>query len=219
MKLPRAHAASTRPSRAFTLVESLIVSTTLVIIIGSVIACNLFGLSMAARQAIWMGATTDSAQAVSTLMADIRSATAVAAGTYANNVFIAATNGGQLSGNALLITTNPSVQSTSPPWNPPWTLYYYDNVSNNLVRSNYYGPAAPGDSSLVSANPITNDVTHPIFTEVDYTGTPLTNSATTFAVSIYLSFTSLQNAQVVIESGSTVDLYQIMATVSPRLRL
>ena len=123
------------------------------------------------------------------------------------------------SGPTLLITTNQPVPTAAPPWSPPWTLYYYDSVSNNLVRSNYYGPAMPGDSSLVSANPITNDATHMIFTEVDYTGTALSNATPLAAVTIYLSFTKLQNSQVIIESGSAVDLYQIIATVSPRLRL
>jgi len=211
MTLPSFQKGTGRGCRAFTLVEALITSATLVIVLGSVIMCNLFGLSMAARQQIWLGASDDAAQAVGTLMQDVRSAVTLQVGTFTNSVFTQTASSGQQSGNALMVFTNSSTL--------PWILYYYDSKSNNLVRSNYYGTGVAGDVRLVSANPITNDMTHPIFTEVDYTGTALSNATPLSAVSIYLSFTKLQDPDIVIQSGSTVDLYQIVTTVSPRLRL
>jgi hypothetical protein len=213
MRLPSPQSGTLRERRAFTLIEALITSTTLVIIIGSVIMCNLFGLAMAVRQQIWLGASDDSAQAISTLEGDIRSIVSVQVGTYSNNVFTQTAAIGQQSGNALMIFTNSSTTT-------PYILYYYDSVSNNLVRSNYYGVGQNGDSRLVSANPITNDLTHPIFTEVSCTGAPLSNSTPLApSISIYLSFTKLQDPEIIIENGSAVDLYQIITTVSPRLRL
>lgn len=211
MRLLNLQNKTARARRAFTLVEALITSATLVIVLGSVVMCNLYGLSMAVRQQIWLGASDDAAGAIGTLMEDIRSATSLEVGSYSNSVFTQTASTGQQSGNALMIFTNSSTL--------PWILYYYDSTSNNLVRSNYYGPSVNGDSKLVSANPITNDVTHPIFTEVDYTGTALSNATPLTAVTIYLSFTKLQDPDIVIESGSSVDLYQIITTVSPRLRL
>lgn len=211
MRLLNLQNKTARAGRAFTLVEALITSATLVIVLGSVVMCNLYGLSMAVRQQIWLGASDDAAGAIGTLMEDIRSATSLEVGSYSNSVFTQTASTGQQSGNALMIFTNSSTL--------PWILYYYDSTSNNLVRSNYYGPSVNGDSKLVSANPITNDVTHPIFTEVDYTGTALSNATPLTAVTIYLSFTKLQDPDIVIESGSSVDLYQIITTVSPRLRL
>lgn len=211
MRLLNLQNKTARARRAFTLVEALITSATLVIVLGSVVMCNLYGLSMAVRQQIWLGASDDAAGAIGTLMEDIRSATSLEVGSYSNSVFTQTASTGQQSGNALMIFTNSSTL--------PWILYYYDSTSNNLVRSNYYGPSVNGDSKLVSANPITNDVTHPIFTEVDYTGTALSNASPLTAVTIYLSFTKLQDPDIVIESGSSVDLYQIITTVSPRLRL
>lgn len=211
MRLLNLQNKTARARRAFTLVEALITSATLVIVLGSVVMCNLYGLSMAVRQQIWLGASDDAAGAIGTLMEDIRSATSLEVGSYSNSVFTQTASTGQQSGNALMIFTNSSTL--------PWTLYYYDSTSNNLVRSNYYGPGVNGDSKLVSANPITNDMTHPIFTEVDYTGTALSNATPLTAVTIYLSFTKLQDPDIVIESGSSVDLYQIITTVSPRLRL
>jgi len=209
MRMPCFKTGTRRGRRAFTLIEALLASTTLVIIIGSVIMCNLYGLSMAARQQIWLSASSDAGKAVGTLMNDIRSANSLYVGTYQTNVFIPVANNVQQSGVALLIY--PTTNAT------PWTIYYYDSVSNNLDRTNYYGTGQPGDFKLVSANPITNDGTHAIFTEVDYTGTPLTTSNTLASISIYLSFTKLQDPQIVIQNGSVVDLYQIITTVTPRL--
>jgi hypothetical protein len=192
-------------------VEVLIASSALVLIIGSIMMCYLFGASMVCRQQIWMSASDDAANAIGSLMANIRAANTLQVGTFKTNVFTPAASTNQQSGNALWIY--PTTNST------PWVFYYYDSVSNNLVQTNYYGSNQTGACKLVSANPITNDYTHPIFTEVDYLGTPLSNSTTVASISIYLSFMKLQNPQIVIESGSAVDLYQITATVSPRTKL
>jgi type II secretory pathway pseudopilin PulG len=200
-----------RHSRGFTLLEALVVSGTLVFIIGSVIMCNLFGLAMSDRQEIWIGASEDAANVIGLVMSDVRSANSLQVGTYAGSTFTQTGSTNTQSGSALLVypTTN----------SYPWVLYYYDATSNNLVRTNYNGPSVPGDFKLVSANPITNDATHAIFTEVDYTGAPLTAPTTIAPISIYLSFTRLQNPQIVIENGSLVDLYTITAVVAPRLHL
>ena len=215
MKLLSPLPAARRHLRAFTLCEVMVVSGTLVIIVTSVILCNLFGLAMADRQQIWLGASDDASEAYGTLMSDIRSANSLQVGTYTNSVFTQTSASNLQSGSALLIytTTNTSY---------PWTLYYYEPGGSNLVRTNYYGPSSNGDYNLVSANPITNDSTHPIFTEVDYTDTPLSNLSTNVTVapiSVYLSFTSLQNPQIIIKDGSLVDLYTITAVISPRLQL
>jgi len=202
-----------RASRAFTLVETMVVCATLVILIGSVIAANLFGLSMAMRQQIWLGASGDTAKSIGMLMEDIRSANTLEVGSYTNNTFTVVSSTNQQSGNAIQIwsTTNTA----------PWTIYYYDTVSNHLVRTNYYGAGISGDYKLVSANEITNDSTHPIFTEVDYTGTPYTSvnaiAVMPPSVKVYLSFTKLQDPDVTVESGSSVDLYQTIAVVTPRV--
>lgn len=213
MKLRHSNLKTLRGRRGFTLAEALITASILVILLGSVIMANLFGLSMAARQQIWMSASSDAAQAVSTLMNDIRSGVVVQVGTYQTNGFSATPSTNTQVGNALLIFTN----TTATYGAGPWVLYYYDSAGANLVRTNYYGGNFGGDFKLVSANPITNDSTHSIFTAVDYTGTPLTSPSTSDpSIQIYLSFTKLQDPQVVIENGSAVDLYQLITTVTPR---
>jgi hypothetical protein len=224
MKLQCSKSRTLRGRRAFTLVEAMVASVTLIILIGSVIMCNLYGLAMAVRQQIWLGASDDGAQAVGMLMGDIRSANTLYVGTYSNNVFTQTAATGQQSGNALMIFT--ATNSTMAAG--PWILYYYNLAttigglnSNSLVRTNFYGAGIAGDYKMVSANPITNDYTHPIFTELDLsgTGTPISNYNSIAPISVYLSFTKLQDPQVIIESGSLVDLYQITTTVTPRLLL
>ncbi len=217
MKLQGSKSRTWRGRRAFTLVEALVASVSLIILIGSVIMCNLYGLSMAVRQQIWLGASDDAAQAVGRLMGDIRSAVTLQVGSYQANVFTQTVSSNQQSGNALLIFTNSAGTIAA----GPWVLYYYDSTSNNLVRTNFYGAGTLGDYKLVSANPITNDSTHPIFTELDNSGTgaPISNATTLAPVSVYLSFTKLQDPQVVIENGSVVDLYQVTIAVFPRALL
>lgn len=210
MKLRHSHSKNRRGPRAFTLVETLVVMVTLVIIIGSVISANLFGLAMATRQAIWVGASDDAANAISTLTVDIRAASSLSVGTYASGVYTADGLTNTQTGNALMIYSTTNTVA-------PWVLYYYDSVSNNLVRTNYNGPGTNGDYKLVSANPITNDSTHAIFTEVDSFGNTRSAAYPTSPVSVYLSFTKLQNPQIVIEDGSLVDLYTITAVVTPRV--
>ncbi len=209
MRLPCTTTGTRRHQRAFTLIEAMIAATTLVLVVGSVIACNLYGMAMAARQQIWLGASADSAKAISTIMDDVRSANTLQVGTYTNNTFTQVANNVQQAGNALLLY--PTTNAT------PWTVYYYDPINNNLVRTNYAGAGQASTFKLVSANPITNDSTHLIFTEVDYTGTPFSNTMTVASVKIYLSFTELQDPQIKIANGSLFDLYQIVTVATPRL--
>ena len=90
MKLHPTRNGTSRGQRAFTLVEALITATTLVIVMGSVIACNLFGLAMATRQQVWMGASDGSAQTLGLLMGTIRSAVTMQVGTFTNGAFVQA---------------------------------------------------------------------------------------------------------------------------------
>lgn len=213
MKLPIANINTSRRERAFTLIETLIAFTTLVILVASVIMCNLYGMAMATRQQIWLGTSSDSVRTIGTLLTDVRSAVSLQVGSASGGVFTQASISNQQSGSALMIYTTTNAT--------PCILYYYDTVSSNLYRTNYNGPGVSGDFKQVSANPITNDLTHPIFTELDTsgTGTPISNYNTIAPVSVYLSFIKLQNPQVVIQDGSMVDLFQLTTTITPRIVL
>jgi type II secretory pathway pseudopilin PulG len=195
----------------FTLMEATIVMGILVVLVGSMIMCNLFGLSMSVRQQIWLSASDDAARALGTLMTDIRTGASNYVGNGNLGGFTNITANNPRVGNALMIY----VGTTNGGTNIPWILYYYDTASNNLIRTNYTG-SNYGDFKFVSANPITND--NYIFTETDYLGNVLTNATATPIIQVYLSFTKLQNPQIVIAPGSPVDFYQIVTTIASRNR-
>lgn len=195
----------------FTLMEATIVMGILVVLVGSIIMCNLYGLSMSVRQQIWLSASDDAGHALGTLMSDIRTGASNYVGNGNLGGFTNIPGNTAQVGNALKIY----VGTTNGGTNIPWILYYYDTVSNNLIRTNYTG-SNYGDFKLVSANPITND--NYIFTATDYLGNVLTNQAATPIIQVYLSFTKLQNPQIDIAPGSPVDFYQIISTVASRNR-
>jgi type II secretory pathway pseudopilin PulG len=195
----------------FTLLEATMVMGILVVLVGSIIMCNLYGLSMSVRQQIWLSASDDAGHALGTLMSDIRTGASNYVGNGDLNGFTNIAANTSEVGNALKIF----VGTTNGGTNIPWILYYYNTTSNMLVRTNYTGSNF-GDFKLVSANPITND--NYIFTETDYLGNVLTNAAATPIIQVYLSFTKLQNPQIEIAPGSPVDFYQIITTIASRNR-
>jgi hypothetical protein len=193
-------------AKAFTLTEAMIASGILVLLVGSVILCNLWGLSMSAREQIWLSSSDDAGQALGMMYRDIRSAVSNAVGSMVSGTFVPVGSDTNQVGNALEIYPSTNLNS--------WVVYYYNSASNLLVRTNWGGSGS--GSSLVSANCLTND--NPIFTFTDYLGNTLTNPAATPVVQIYLSFTKLQNPNVQISPGSTVDFYKITTTLASRNR-
>jgi hypothetical protein len=199
--------ANPRGNPAFTLVEALISSGILVMLVMSIILCNLWGLSMSAREQIWLGSSDDSGKAIGKLYSDIRGAASNIVGSFGANGFVPVGFNTNQSGNALMVY--PSTNASN------WVLYYYNSTSNLLIRTNYTGNTN-GDFGLVTANHITND--KPIFNLTDYLGNILTNPVATPAVQVYLAFTKLQDAQIEIAPGSPVDFYTVRTTITSRSR-
>jgi hypothetical protein len=138
---------------------------------------------------------------------DIRTASTIYVGTGSLAGFTNAGTTNIQAGNALQLYLSTNTNS--------WVLYYYDSTSNTLFRTNWDGTSI-GDFRMVSANPITND--NYIFTMEDYLGNILSNATPYPVVAVYLSFTRLQNPQIVIAPGSPVDFYQINTKIAPRMR-
>jgi type II secretory pathway pseudopilin PulG len=218
MKVSLSNTIANGQRGGFTLVEALVVMATLVLLCGSIIMCNLYGVSMAARQQIWLSASDDAAQTLGKLLTDVRSG----ASNYVGNGNLggftnAATNVWQ-QGNALMIYQ----ANTNGLTNGAWIMYYYDPASSNLYRTNWTGTGT-GDFELVTANMLmTNNMYNSnIFSAYNvYNGVwvPETNGVGTPLVLVCLAFTELQNPQVVIASGSTVDFYQITTRIASRNR-
>jgi prepilin-type N-terminal cleavage/methylation domain-containing protein len=219
MKLRLSHTVDIGERSGFTLVEMLVVMATLVILCGSIIMCNLFGLSMAVRQQIWLSSSDDAAQALGKMFTDIRSGASNYVGSGNLGGFTnALTNGTWQQGNALKIF----LANTNGVTNGSWIMYYYDPSSSNLYRTNWTGSNA-GDWNLVTANEVqTNNMYNSnIFSAYNvYNGVwvPETNGVGTPLVLVCLAFTELQNPQVVIASGSTIDFDQITTKIASRNR-
>jgi hypothetical protein len=196
-----------RQAQAFTLAEALIASGIMVLLVTSVILCNLWGLSMSVREQIWLGSSDDAGQALGLMYRDIRSSVSNCVGSMGAGAFVPVGSNTNQVGNALMVY--PSTNTSS------WVLYYYNSVSNLLVRTNYSGTNS-GDYSLVSANCLTND--NSIFTFTDYLGNIVTNPLATPVIQVYLSFTKLQNPEVMIAPGSSVDFYKVITTIASRNR-
>jgi hypothetical protein len=199
----------------FTLLEASVVMATLVILVGSLIMCNLYGLSMADRQQIWLSASDDAAQVMGKLMTDVRAGASNYVGTGSLAGFTNIPAGTWQAGNALKIY----VGTTNGGTNIPWILYYYDPPSSNIYRTNYTG-SNYGDFKLVSANFVmTNNIYGSnIFAEYDYLGNQVTNPIGTPIIQVCLAFTKFQNPQVLIQPGSAVDFYEIITTIASRNR-
>jgi Tfp pilus assembly protein PilW len=195
--------------RGFTLAELMIASATLVLVFGAIIAVNLWGLAMTQRSEIWLFASDDARHTMGLLHEDVRTANIIYVGSGNMGGFTNAASTNVQAGNALKLYASTNTNS--------WVLYYYDPVACTLYRTNWDGTSV-GDYRIVSANPITND--NNIFTMQDYLGNVLQSNTTTpySLIAVYLSFTKLQNPQIIIQPGSPVDFYQLNLKIAPRMR-
>jgi uncharacterized membrane protein len=207
MKAAIANRSRPDRGRGFTLAETMIASTTLVLVFGAIIAINLWGLAMTERSQIWLLSSDDARKTMSLLHEDVRTAYTIYVGTGSLAGFTNAGATNIQAGNAMLLYASTNTNS--------WSLYYYDTTSGTLYRTNWDGTSV-GDFKIVTANPVTNDSY--IFTMQDYLGNVLSNATPYPVIAIYLSFTKLQNPQIVIEPGSPVDFYQINSKIAPRMR-
>ena len=196
-----------RMGRGFTLAEVMLSTTLLVLVFAAIVSVNLWGLSMNIRSEIWLDTSDDSRHSMWMLHEDVRTAETIYVGTGSLAGFTNAGATNVQAGNALLIYASTNTNS--------WVLYYYDPTTNTLFRTNWDGTSI-GDFKMVSANPITND--NYIFTMEDYLGNILSNATPYPVIAVYLSFTKLQNPQIVIEPGQPVDFYQINTKIAPRMR-
>jgi prepilin-type N-terminal cleavage/methylation domain-containing protein len=221
MRVRSSSTKATERGNGFTLIEMMVVMATLVVLCGSMVMCNLYGLSMAVRQQIWLSANDDAAQVLGHLMTDIRSGASNYVGSYSGSGGLTGwTNAGTnvwQQGNALKIL----MANTNGATNGAWIIYYYDPPSSNLYRTNWTGTTA-GDFKQVSANMITTNNTYnylfSAYQVVNGVWVPQTNGSGTSLIQVCLSFSKLQNPQIVIGPGNLVDFYQTITTIASRNR-
>jgi hypothetical protein len=218
MKVNFSETKATGQRSGFTAIEALVVMTTLVLLCGSIIMCNLDGVSMAVRQQIWLSASDDSAQTLGKLMTDIRSGASNYVGNGNLGGFTNAPTNVWQQGNALMIYQ----ANTNGVINGSYVMYYYDPPSSNLYRTNWDG-VSTGDFKLVTANMLmTNNMYNSnIFSAYNVNNNvwvPETNGVGTPLILVCLAYTKLQNPQIDIAPGSPVDFYQIVTMIASRNR-
>jgi type II secretory pathway pseudopilin PulG len=220
MKVNLSHTSPTRQRSGFTLVEVMIVMATMIVLCGSVIMCNLYGLSMAQRQQIWLSASDDAGRALGKLMTDVRSGASNYVGNGSLAGFTNAPTNVWQQGNALKIY----LANTNGVASGAWVMYYYDPASSNLYRTNWnVTGGGTGDFDMVTANMVmTNNMYNSnIFSAYNINNNvwvPQTNGVGTPLIQVCLSFSKLQNPQIDITPGSAVDFYQIVTMIASRNR-
>lgn len=189
---------------AFTLLEVMVVIGTTTILGALLMGSHIFGLKMASRVQVRLGASDDARQAMGQLIQDIRAAHHLRIGTGSQNTFSDVADNAKQQGTAIEIYFTSSTNG--------WVRYYFNAADSSLRRT-----VAGASWSMVSANAVTNDL--PLFSKEDFLGRVYTNRIPVSVVKVSLSFVQLKNPQVTIGPGNYFDFYQIDTRVTPRIAL
>ncbi len=207
------------PKRArtagFTLVEIYIVSAIFVILVGAMIAIQIFGLQVYTLAATKLTATAGGRKALNEIRDAVREAKLVDVGLYTNGstTFISIGNGTNQIGNALLIFTNSSAATG--------TLFFQDQGSSSLLSvtmtgaystNGYYYTGTP--VGLVTNVPFVTN--YFVFDAEDYLGNVLTNNTNNRIIHMTLQFSQWEYPLAGVGSGAMYDYYQLHTKVTRR---
>jgi prepilin-type N-terminal cleavage/methylation domain-containing protein len=200
MKLPVPLPDSSRgrwPDQGFTLPEILIAMTVFLLMIGGIIAANLFGLSMFQITQTKLNAITWSRQTVEEMAGEIRACNSVWVGNInTNGVFEGLLNGETQQGNGLLIYPTTNTDN--------FTIYSV-NSSDGTFRQTDATPS--GTNTVILADSVTNTIA---FSAQDFSGNVLTNNLNNRVIHLTLEF--YQPARFMLGA----DYYKIETAMSRR---
>ena len=190
---------------AFTLVEVIIAMTIMLMVLGGVIAVQMFGMRMFQLTNAKMGASDDARKAIDFLSSEIRSAKIVKIGDGGFGLanFAECAPGQPQVGNAIQVhPLYPSTNLSS------FARYYWNSSTNQLQR------AENGvDNLIVVAHFVTNGT---IFACEDALGNILTNNQNNRVIAMKLQIQQIQYPIMRIGTGNYFDYYQISTKTSPR---
>jgi type II secretory pathway pseudopilin PulG len=152
--------AAAAPAAAFTLPELLIAITLFLLLVGGIVAANLFGLRMYQITENKLDSTDKARKAIGRMADEIRSCKTTWVGSVSNGVFVARLDGEVQTGAGLLIY--PTTNTAS------FIMYFRNSPDQSLRRTT----SAPGSTTVV-AQWITNST---IFCAEDHLGNVLTNN-------------------------------------------
>ena len=224
---PQIRAGCRRQNRAFTLVEMMVATGIyLGIVVGVVVAIQLFALRVYTLAATKLTATQSSRKALNQIRDDIRQAKTLQVGNADNSgTFTAVPGTNGVKGNALQIfyTTN---GTTTAPFTPPYSIYYLQTntlgsvAAHSLVSSNnrmWLYVTTNASTTVNLSSYITN---LDVFSAVDCNGTTISNNLKNNQVfTVKLQFYQWEYPIAVISTNgglNAYDYYQLRTKVCRR---
>jgi len=160
------------PDRGFTLPEILIAMAVFMLMLGGILAANLFGLRMFQINGTKLNITTWSRQTVEKMANEVHSCNSVSVGYITNGVFEGLLNGETQQGTAMLVY--PTTNTTN-------YIVYYLNLPDQTFRRT----TQQAGSAEILADSVTNTIA---FTAQDFSGNILTNNLNNRVIHLTLEF-------------------------------
>lgn len=186
---------------AFTLTETLVAMTIMMMVLGGLLHVQSFGLRLFQLTNSKLGASDDARHALSLLNAEIRSAKIIRIGNVSGTNFVEVGANSPQRGAAIQIYPTTNLSS--------FVRYYLDTNATVLKRT------ANGATKITSvADYVTN---YNIFTAEDAFGNTLTNNQNNRVISLKLQFYQIQYPITKIGPGNYYDYYQLSTKVTRRV--
>jgi hypothetical protein len=199
-RTPRPAGFSWQGQRAFTLSEILVSMVLFMLVLGGLVACQLYGLRMCQITNPKLDSSEQARDALNHLMGDIRTARLIRIGTGSLTSFAEFGLDQPQRGNAIQVYLSLNTNN--------YVRYYLDGTDNKLKRTTN-GTAAVE----VLANAVTNST---IFTSEDFAGNVLTNNHDNRIIGLKLEFYQIQYPRMAVGSGQYYDYYQLHTRVTRR---
>ncbi len=163
------------PHQGFTLPEILIATAVFLLMVGGIIAANLFGLRMFQINTIKLNVTTWSRQTTDKMAGEVHACDSVSVGNVTTNgVFEGLLDGETQQGNGLLIYPTADTNNY---------IVYFVNPNDATFRQTLHAPG--GTNTVVLADAVTNTIA---FSAQNFSGTVLTNIQNNRVIHLTLEF-------------------------------
>jgi prepilin-type N-terminal cleavage/methylation domain-containing protein len=160
------------PDKGFTLPEILIAMAVFMLMLGGILAANLFGLRLFQISGTKLNIITWSRQTVEKMANEVHSSNSVSVGYITNGVFEGLLNGETQQGTAMLVY--PTTNTTN-------YIVYYLNLPDQTFRRT----TQQAGSAEILADSVTNTIA---FTAQDFSGNVLTNNQNNRVIHLTLEF-------------------------------
>jgi len=180
---------------AFTLTELMVSTAILILVVGGIVAANLFGMRMFQVEQTKLSVSDQSRKIVGVIADEIHSCESFQIGAFTNGTFTALPFGTPQLGPALVIYPNTNATN--------FIMYFVDTANHQFRRAT----SAPGSTRTLAAS-VTNAID--LFRAQDYLGNILTNMQDNTVLHLKLEF--YQVARV----GVPPDYYKLETSTTRR---